>query len=213
VNHKRRLWSCLLGLAIVVAALGCALWLDPFVHSWVLEHQSRPAKIFMQNVSRFGDWPEHVGLGLVLAGLAWWRGNKKWTRIFLSMLIACAIAGAAARVIKITTGRARPSVKTEEIWNGPRLSEKFHAFPSGHTAASTAFFGVLFFASWRIGLACLLIPLLIAASRVYVAAHYLSDVVFAASLGFLSAYIVARFMLGPMQNPKPCPERNAADSN
>jgi membrane-associated phospholipid phosphatase len=155
----------------------------------------------MQNVSRFGDWPEHVVLGLVLAGLAWWRGNKKWTRVFLSMLIACAIAGAAARVIKITTGRARPSVKTEESWNGPRLSEKFHAFPSGHTAASTAFFGVLFFASWRVGLACLLIPLLIGASRMYVAAHYLSDVVFAAVLGFLVAYLVARWLLVEIRNP------------
>jgi undecaprenyl-diphosphatase len=201
VNHKRRLWSWLLVVAIVVAALGCAFWLDPFVHSWVLEHQSRPAKIFMRNVSRFGDWLEHFVLGLVLASLAWWRGNKRWTRIFLSMLMACAIAGAAARVIKITTGRARPSVKTEETWNGPRLSDKFHAFPSGHTAASTAFFGVLFFASWRIGLACLPIPLLIAASRIYVGAHYLSDVVFATMLGFLVAYLVAHWLLAEIRNP------------
>jgi undecaprenyl-diphosphatase len=201
VNHKRRLWSWLLVVAIVVAAFGCALWLDPFVHSWVLEHQSRPAKIFMRNVSRFGDWLEHFVLGLVLASLAWWRGNKRWTRIFLSMLMACAIAGAAARVIKITTGRARPSVKTEETWNGPRLSDKFHAFPSGHTAASTAFFGVLFFASWRIGLACLPIPLLIAASRIYVGAHYLSDVIFATMLGFLVAYLVAHWLLAEIRNP------------
>lgn len=201
MNHKRRLWSWLLVVAIVVAALGCAFWLDPFVHSWVLEHQSRPAKIFMRNVSRFGDWLEHFVLGLVLASLAWWRGNKRWTRIFLSMLMACAIAGAAARVIKITTGRARPSVKTEETWNGPRLSDKFHAFPSGHTAASTAFFGVLFFASWRIGLACLPIPLLIAASRIYVGAHYLSDVVFATMLGFLVAYLVAHWLLAEIRNP------------
>ena len=75
------------------------------------------------------------------------------------MLIACALAGAAARVIKITSGRARPSVKTESVWNGPRLSSKYHAFPSGHTAASTAFFGTLLFVSWRIGLACLPIPI------------------------------------------------------
>jgi len=188
-------------LAIVVAALGCAFWLDPFVHSWVLEHQSRPAKIFMRNVSRFGDWQEHVVLGLVLASLAWWRGNKRWTRVFLSMLMACAIAGAAARVIKITTGRARPSVKAEETWNGPRLSDKFHAFPSGHTAASTAFFGVLFFASWRIGLACLPIPLLIAASRIYLGAHYLSDAFFATMLGFLVAYLVAHWLLAEIRNP------------
>jgi membrane-associated phospholipid phosphatase len=202
VNHKRRLWSWLLVLALVGGALGCALWLDPFVRSWVLEHQNRSAEVFMRNVSRFGDWPEHVALGLFLTGVAWWRGNKKWTRVFLSMLIACAIAGAAARVIKVTTGRARPSVKTEEVWNGPRLSEKFHAFPSGHMAASTAFWAVLLFANWRIGLACLSIPLLIGASRMYVAAHYLSDVVVAGMLGILVAYLVARFMLRQIRNPQ-----------
>jgi membrane-associated phospholipid phosphatase len=202
VNHKYRVWSWLLVLALVVASLGFAFWLDTFVHSWVLEHKNRSAEVFMRNVSRFGDWPEHVALGLILAGLAWWRGNKNWTRVFLSMLIACAIAGAAARVIKITTGRARPSVKTEEVWNGPRLSEKFHAFPSGHMAASTAFWAILLFASWRIGLACLPIPLVIGASRMYVAAHYLSDVVFAGMLGLLVAYLVARFMFRQIRNPR-----------
>jgi membrane-associated phospholipid phosphatase len=126
--------------------------------------------------------------------VAWWRKNIRWTRVLLAMLIACAIAGAAARVIKIGTGRARPSVKTELAWNGPRLSEKYHAFPSGHTAASTAFFAVLAFVSWRIGLACAVIPLVIGFSRMYVAAHYLSDVVFAALLGLLCAYVVVKAM-------------------
>ena len=141
-------------------------------------------------MSRFGDWPEHFAFGLILAAVAWWRGNKKWTRIFLSMLIALSIAGLAGRAIKVTTGRARPSVKSEQAWNGPRLSSKYHAFPSGHVVASTAFFGVLTFASWRIGLPCLLIPMLIGFSRIYGGAHYLSDVVCAAVLGILSAIAV-----------------------
>jgi membrane-associated phospholipid phosphatase len=110
------------------------------------------------------------------------------------MLIACAVAGVAARVIKISTGRARPSVKTEMTWSGPTLSQKYHAFPSGHTASSTAFFAVLVIASWRIGLATMIIPLLIGFSRMYVAAHYLSDVVFAALLGGICAIIVAKMM-------------------
>src|SRR5207244_11024597 len=101
----------------------------------------------------------------------------------------------AGRVIKNSTGRDRPSVKTEEVWNGPRFSSKFHAFPSGHVAASTAFFAVLCFANWRIGLACLPIPLVIGFSRMYVAAHYLSDVVFAAVLGILCAMLVVRLFL------------------
>ncbi|PYJ19640.1 MAG: hypothetical protein DME69_00475 [Verrucomicrobia bacterium] len=148
---------------------------------------------FMRYVSLFSDWPEHFALGLILAGVAWWCGNKKWTRIFLSMLMALAIAGVIGRGIQIATGRARPSVRTEEVGN--RFSAKYNAFPSGHVAASTAFFGVLVFARRRIGLACLPIPFLIGFSRMYLGAHYLSDVVCAAVLGILCALIVARVML------------------
>jgi len=154
----------------------------------------------MLNVSRFGDWPEHFALGLILAGVAWLRGNKKWIRIFLSMLIALAIAGVVGHGIKIATGRARPSVRTEETWNRSPFSSKYHAFPSGHVAASTAFFGVLFLVSRRIGLVCLPIPIVIGFSRMYVAAHYLSDVVCAAILGILCALLVARVLLYPIEN-------------
>jgi undecaprenyl-diphosphatase len=190
--RRIRVWVA--AFVIIALVLAIAFWLDPFVQNWIVQHPNRQLRLLMGDISRFGDWPEHVGLGLLLLGIAWWRGSKKWVRVFLAMLIACALAGVAARVVKIAAGRARPSVKTEVVWNGPRLSEKYHAFPSGHTAASTAFFAVLVIASWRIGFPCLLIPLLIALSRMYVAAHYLSDVVFAAILGAVCALIVARIM-------------------
>jgi len=195
VNRKRLLFWVLGGIiAIVLVAL--AFHFDELVRNYLGSHPNPVLRSFMQKVSRFGDWPEHVALGLVLAGIAWLRGNKNWTRIFLSMLIACALAGAAARVTKIAAGRARPSVQTEATWNGPSLSSKFNAFPSGHTAASTAFFAVLFFARWRISLACLPIPILIGFSRMYVAAHYLSDVLCAAILGTICAFLIARLLLG-----------------
>src|SRR5438874_5201014 len=158
-------------------------------------HQSPGLHNLMRNVSRFGDWLEHFLVGLALFSIARWRGNKKWARIFLSMLIALSIAGLAGRAIKVTTGRARPSVKSEQIWNGPHLSSKYHAFPSGHVVASTAFFAVLTFASWRIGLPCLGIPIFIGFSGIYGSAHYLSDVICAAVLGMLCAILVARFFL------------------
>ena len=146
----------------------------------------------MQAVSRYGDWPEHVALGLVLLGISYWRGSKRWRRIFAAMLIACALAGVSARAVKIATGRSRPNVQTEAGWNGPRLSARYNAFPSGHTAASTAFFATLAFASWRVGAGFLAIPLLIAFSRMYVAAHHLSDVVGAALIGVGVAYFVTQ---------------------
>jgi membrane-associated phospholipid phosphatase len=200
VDHVPTQWRFILWWALILLGvalcLGLAFGLDEIVRAWISAHQNHALKILMKNISRFGNWFEHFGLGLLLLAIAWWRGNKKWTRVFLSMLIALSLAGVAGRAIKISTGRARPSVKTEHVWNGPRFSSKFHAFPSGHVAASTAFFGVLFFVNWRIGLACLSIPLLIGFSRMYIAAHYLSDVVCAAVLGIVCAFLVTKLVVG-----------------
>ncbi len=198
---KRRLvFYWLIGIAMAAIVIAAAFYFDDAAQNFIAQHQSRPTKNFMRNVSRLGDWTGHFALGITLLAIAWWRGNKKWTRIFLSMLIALALAGAAARVVKIASGRARPSVKTEEVWNGLKFSSNYHAFPSGHTAASAGFFAVLMLANWRIGLACLPIPILIGVSRMYVAAHYLSDVVCAAILGILCAIFVEHFLGRQIEN-------------
>jgi len=190
----------LVGPAIAVSAIAAAFYLDDSVWNFITHHQNRAVRNFMRSVSLFGDWPSHVALGLLLLGIAWRRQSKKWMRIFLSMLLAMAIAGVAGTVIKRTVPRARPSVKSEVRWGGPRFSTKYHAFPSGHVAASTAFFGVLIFARRRIGLACLPIPILIGFSRMYLGAHYLSDVVCAAVLGVLCAALVWRFFARERSN-------------
>ena len=183
----------LIGIVIAAVTIAAAFYFDDAVRNFVAQHQNRVSRSFMRNISRFGDWPEHFALGLILAGVAWCRGNKKWTRIFLAMLMALAIAGVVARSIEIATGRARPSVGTEEVRN--RFSSKYNAFPSGHVTASMAFFGVLFFANRRVAVACLPIPILIGFSRIYIGAHYLSDVVCGVILGILSAVLVARVFL------------------
>ena len=191
----------LISTLIAAIIIAISFYFDDFVREFIARHQDRTVRGFMENVSRFGDWPEHFALGLILAAFAWWCGNKKWTRIFVAMLIALAIAGLAGRAIKISTGRARPSVKTEHVWNGPRLrGSKYHSFPSGHVAASSAFFGMLLLARRRIGIACLPIPVLVGFARIYIGAHYLSDVVCAAVLGIVSAVLVWRFILPKIEN-------------
>jgi undecaprenyl-diphosphatase len=184
----------LIGIAIAATAVAASFHFDDTVRDFIMQHQKPAMRNFMRYVSLFGDWPSHAAVGLVLLGIAWRRGSQKWTRIFLAMLLAMMLAGVVGTVIKRTVPRPRPSVQTEMRWGGPRFSSKYHSFPSGHVAASTAFFGVLFLARRRVGLACLAIPILIGFSRMYIGAHYLSDVVCAAILGTLCALVVAHFL-------------------
>jgi undecaprenyl-diphosphatase len=196
------------GAALLLLA---SFYLDAATHAWMQQHQNAGVRSFMELVSRFGDWPEHIIIGLLLLALAYWRGRRKWMRIFAAMILACALAGVATRIVKVSTGRARPNVQTETQWNGPKLSPRYNAFPSGHTAASTAFFATLAFAAWRVGAGLLFIPLLIAFSRMYVAAHYLSDVVAAALIGAMTAYVVVNWKPLQIENRKPA--RNASRSD
>jgi undecaprenyl-diphosphatase len=183
-------WWCLvfLGAALLLVA---SFYLDPAALSWMREHQDGGARRFMELVSRLGDWPGHVALGVLLMATAYWRRSRKWTRVFAAMILACALAGLGTRVVKMSAGRARPNVESEMSWNGPRLNPRFQSFPSGHTAASTAFFATLAFVRWRWGLPFLVVPLLVGFSRMYVLAHHLSDVVCAAMIGIVAAYVVA----------------------
>ncbi len=190
---RQKFW--LLAAVLALLAVLLAFLLDASAASWINARAPALAKRSAVFISRIGDWPAHVALGLLGLGVAYLTQNKCWTRVFLAMLIACAVAGLAARIIKIASGRARPFVQTEAAWNGPRFSAKYNAFPSGHTASSTAFFMALFLSRKKIGAPFLLIPLLIAAARIFSGAHYLSDVTFAAALGIGSAILACRITL------------------
>ena len=192
----------LIGIAVAALAIALGFYFDDTVRDFMVEHQTPALRSFMRYVSLFGDWPLHTALGLLLLVIAWIRDSKKWTRIFLAMLIAMSLAGVTGNVIKRTIPRPRPSVHTDMRWGGPRFSSKYHSFPSGHVDASTAFFCSLFLANRRIGLACFPTPILIGLSRMYLGAHYLSDVVCAAVLGIFCALIVAHFLLLPIANRK-----------
>jgi membrane-associated phospholipid phosphatase len=197
-SPTRKVWIYLAAFAVI--GMVAAFFLDQAVAAWISAHTSSELKRMMEIVSKVGDWPAHLIAGLVGMAIAWVAKSKVWLRIFMAMLIALALAGLAGKVIKFATGRARPSVKTEEHWNGPRWSSKYHAFPSGHTASSTAFFVALFLKRKKIGAPLLLIPVLIGLSRMVVGAHYLSDVTFAAILGTFCAILAVHWLFS-FRNP------------
>lgn len=199
MKNRRILWG-----SIIAVIAGCLLviasfMLDNAVHTWQHIHRWRNILLLSRYVTRLTDWPVHVIVGLSLAGVTWWRGNKKWSRIFLAMILAGALAGTAAYALKLSTGRVRPSVKVEKVWGGPDVRQNFQSFPSGHTAFTSGFFALLFFVSWRLGLLFLPVPLFIGFTRIFLGAHYFSDVICAMILGALSAWIVATLVLRRIQ--------------
>jgi undecaprenyl-diphosphatase len=196
VANQRRFWIWTLAILIGVALIYAAFLADGSIHEWQQAHRWRHRQELGRVITRVTDWPVHVAVGLVLAGIAWWRGKKRWVVIFLSMVAAAAVAGTAAYGLKVVVGRPRPAVKIERLADrADSFRPNYQAFPSGHSAASAAFFGVLFFVCWRLGLGLFLIPLLVAASRIFLGAHYLSDVIGGLVLGLLCAALVSAVAL------------------
>ena len=123
-------------------------------------------------------------LSVAVAAFVW----RRWRE---PMLVAVAVAGEVAIFLVVTmlVDRKRPPV--------PHLDEAppTSSFPSGHTAATIALWGALaVLASERARSAlvrglfltlAVLLPLLVASSRMYRGMHYLSDVLGGALLGGL----------------------------
>ena len=184
----------LLWIALCTVLLAAAFFLDEPVHQWVRAHYNERLEHIARAISLWGDAPMHIVVALLgtLACLA--LGNRRWTLILATILIACLIGGILHPTIKNLAGRSRPNVKVQVGWRGPMFEQKYQSFPSGHTTVTSAFFATLLMVRRRLGLALLPIPLLIASTRVYLSAHWLSDVVAGAILGWCCALIAWRMM-------------------
>lgn len=125
-------------------------------------------------------------LSLSAALALYWRRRKAWDW-GVTLLVSVPLGMLLNVVLKDIFQRARPS------FEHPVLTLASYSFPSGHTAGATLFYGVL--AAWlicrarswfaRVSIAVLatLMVALVALSRVYLGAHYPSDVLAAMVAG------------------------------
>jgi undecaprenyl-diphosphatase len=127
-----------------------------------------------------------------------WLGDGKFWYLLMILLPVCygreawnisfqlALVGAAGlliyKLIKATTGRARPYMLASSIRLGTAPLDKY-SFPSGHTLHAVSF--TLITISHYPELACLLLPfaLLVTLSRVILGLHYPTDVLIGGIIG------------------------------
>jgi membrane-associated phospholipid phosphatase len=177
-------------LALII--VGVSFFFDDAVIAFVKTHATPGVVAFGRLGSRYGEWT-WLMVPCVIAGIiAWFRRNEVCLRIIILMIIASTLAGLGADVLRVATGRTRPSasVTVQQGWYGPRsmaLNSQYQAFPSAHAAASMGLIAPLLLLRRRIGWLLLPVPILIAAARICVNAHHLSDVLAGALLGFAVA--------------------------
>lgn len=137
-----------------------------------------------------------IGLGILFALSFWIRSLAPWrSQIQYCWLTVC-IAGLSCDLIKILCGRARPNewFKHQHYgFYGWSTHSQFWSFPSGHTTVFIALMVAITQLYPRYRWSCLLAGISIAATRVILNKHYLSDVLVGAYLGCCSAYFIAKF--------------------
>ncbi len=144
---------------------------------------------FFQAVSRLGDYPAYVVVGV--AGAALLEGDSA---AFILHALALASTGFIGyKLLKNSLVRERPFV-THDLVECAAAPLDRYSFPSGHTMHAVAF--AILFSAYLPFLAWLMVPfaLLVAASRVVLGLHYPSDVIVGALLGALLAETSLHFV-------------------
>ena len=114
---------------------------------------------------------------------------KRDKRVFL-LLFTVLVAAVAVSIMKVAIARPRPLLNQPYM---PLLDASGYSFPSGHATLSFAVVTAFFYYNKKYGAVGYLTAGLAAFSRVYVAAHYVSDVIAGAALGILVALFCIRF--------------------
>lgn len=193
------------GLACLAALLVGSAWLffgiledvvtgDPLVradtaiYQMLQELRTAPGDAWMIAVTELGD--TFVVLALTLAVLLWLLWKRAW-RTSAYWLVALASASALNSVIKFALHRARPGEMLYSGWSA-------FSFPSGHSTVNAMLYGFLAVLVipllrpfWRLPLVfgTVSLVLAIAISRLYLGAHWFSDV--AGGLAFATAWLAA----------------------
>jgi membrane-associated phospholipid phosphatase len=197
----------LMGAALVVLAIWTAVgWLaakflgddflgrfDRGVSRTLARGRTPELNDFTHYLTYLSETVTVIAVGAVVfvgARLAW----KRWRE---SLFVLAVLVGEVSIFVGVTAlvDRNRPPVRHLDA--APATS----SFPSGHTAAAVALYGAIALLAserarsralvWIVAAAAVLIPVAVAAARMYRGMHFLTDVVAGAALGAVWLFISA----------------------
>ena len=188
-SHTQRevMWltgAILLAIVATVALVPHNL-IDTSIFTWVLAHRTPGMSAVMLGLTNAFTPVDIVIYTFVLAlAVGWWR--KSW-KLWFAMFGGVGVTSVIGQVIKHLIGRTRPDLAYQLV------HETDLSFPSGHAtgivALSTAVVLALYFIYGKsarvtaLGWALGLLSAVVCFSRVYVAAHWGTDVIAGAALG------------------------------
>ncbi len=157
---------------------------------WALHTPQRDRAV--RAITNLGDYRFLVPATLIASGLMAARGRRASAILFVGSVVG---GWALESLMKIAFRRTRP-----DLW--PALvTEKTYSFPSGHATMCTLFFGgvvaLVFHVTRRrevraaVVLTAMLLILAVDFSRVYLGAHWLTDVVAGSLLGLFWVVLCA----------------------
>lgn len=177
--------------------------MKPFIESFDLRITQYVLRIpeswngFFVAVTSLGDPVLTVGIGILIVAYGIWAHALRLI-IAGSLVWATLITGS---ILKLLFSRERPM--TEYAAN---LRVDTFSFPSGHSSGSMIAYGLLAYIAikllpqpygWIAAIVCALIIFLVGISRIYLGAHYPSDVLAGWILGALFLLIII-FVVRPL---------------
>jgi membrane-associated phospholipid phosphatase len=158
--------------------------LDHTLAHWFHQHKHSAWTPFMLFITH---WHQQTGIALMMALFACYLYRRRERYWLVTVLLAVPGGMLLNVLLKYSFQRARP------VFEEPLVTLATYSFPSGHASGATLLYGVL--AAWFVCtqarwrrkatavLGALVMVALVALSRVYLGAHYLSDVLAAMVFG------------------------------
>ena len=182
-------------LALFLTILLCvAAWF--FADIWLARyfHRFRWASwMGIWDIITLAGQSEWYLVGGLAAFLVFRSRRRKLSLAGLFIFMTVALSGLAADLLKLLFGRARPLLLFDHGTYGFgwfRYVHEWTSFPSGHSATALSVAVALWLLQTRFRLLFLAGGLLVAASRVVLCQHYLSDVLAGSMLGAATSILL-----------------------